>query len=115
MIPNKVNLTKAEIKELIKILNNVNNNQIFLINRKEETGKNPYVFFLEVGINVTDAYEIIKKLSLNDYQYSQLDGQNNFLYMHVFFKNINGKTAYIKIGFKNDKTVVISFHEKKFD
>ena len=35
--------------------------------------------------------------------------------MYVFNKEINSKIAYIKIGFVEEKTIIISFHEKMFD
>ena len=112
MVSNRINLSKAEIKELINKI--CNSDRIIFIDRNEDSGKKPALFFAEVGIDYTDAIEIIKNLSYDNYQYTQLDQKNKFVCMHIFYKNISNKIAYIKIGFKSDKTVVISFHEKKY-
>lgn len=115
MISNRINITKAQRKELIEKLHNASNNKIFFIRRDEMTGKDPYTFFAEVGIDYSDAIKIIKNLSFEEYQYALLDSKNQYTEMFVFNKKINDKIAYIKIGFRSDKTVVISFHEKMYD
>lgn len=113
MVFNRIILNKTQQKELILKLRNTEN--ICFISRDDSTGKNPYSFFLELGIDYSDAVNIVKNLSLTEYQYTQLDSKNKYTYMYVFNKIINGRTAYIKIGFKSDKTIVISFHEKMFN
>lgn len=110
---NRINLSKAEIKEVIDKISN--SDKIIFVDRKEDSGKKPALFFAEIGIDFTDAIKIVKNLSYDNYQYTQLDQKNKFVYMHIFYKEISNKIAYIKIGFKVDKTVVISFHEKKYD
>ena len=114
MISNKINHNKAYIEKKLEQLHNAENN-IIIKDRDEETGKKPENFFLEVGIDYSDAISIIKNLSYEDYQYTQLDKIKSYVFMYVFNKNVNCKIAYIKIGFVKDKTIVISFHEKMYD
>ncbi len=115
MVSTRINLKKHEIKEIISKIKKTEKHNFKFISRKEETDKNPYSFFLELNINYNDALEVIKSLTLSDYKYSLFDINSKYGYLHVFYKEILKKTAYIKIGFKNDKTVVISFHEKKYE
>ena len=75
----------------------------------------PSLDILEIGIDYSDAQDIIKNLKVENYQYTQYSTKSNFGYMHIFFKEIKNKNAYIKIAFKNDKTIVISFHERIYD
>ena len=88
LISNRINLTKAQQKRLISKLHNANDNNILFIRRDEITGKNPYTFFLEIGIDYTEAVKIIKNLSLEDYQYALLDSKNKYTQMYVFNKKI---------------------------
>ena len=113
MISNRINLSKADIKELINKIST--SKDIKVLDRAEETGKKPSLFFVEIGIDFTDAINVVKNLSYKDYQYTQLDFTTKFQRMHIFYKDINDKTEYIKIGFLNEKTIVISFHEKIYD
>ena len=106
MVSTRITMSKSDINNLISQIKNT---------RKEEPEKNPYYFFQIVGIDFDDAVNIIKDLTYNEYKYTQYDVKYKFSYMHIFHKQIFNKIAYIKIGFKSDKTVVISFHEKMFE
>ena len=115
LVSTRINLKKHEIKEIILKIQKTEKSNFIFISRKEETDKNPYSFFLELNINYNDALEVIKSLTLSDYKYSLFDINCKYGYLHVFYKVKLEKTAYIKIGFKNEKTVVISFLEKKYE
>lgn len=110
---NRIIINKKEIQEVINKIRDSKN--IIFIPRNDESGKNPFSFFSEIGIDFTDAINIIKGLSYKDYQYTLLDSKNKFTFMYVFNKSIRNVKSYIKIGFKSDKTVVISFHKKMFE
>ena len=113
MVCTRINLKKSEIKKIISDIKDTSN--IIFMRRMNEPEKDPYSFFLELGIDYKDALNIIKCLTHNDYQYSLFDMNNKFNYLHIFYKEISDKIAYIKLGFKKDKTVVISFHEKIYE
>lgn len=102
---NRIIINKKEIQEVINKIRDSKN--IIFIPRNDESGKNPFSFFSEINI--------IKGLSYRDYQYTLLDSKNKFTFMYVFNKSIRNVKSYIKIGFKSDKTVVISFHKKMFE
>ena len=115
MVSNRITLSKSKIREVIEKIKGTADNDFRFLYRIEEPNKDPYSFFQELEINYKDAVNIIKSLTIEDYKYAQYDIKNKFEYMYIFYKQISSKIAYIKIGFKSDKTVVISFHEKMFE
>ena len=113
MVSTRINIKKSEVKKMLIDIKESSN--IIFVRRNNEPQKDPYSFFLEIGIDYEDAINIINNLTINEYKYSLYDMNGKYNYLHVFYKDYNDKTIYIKIGFKSDKTVVISFHEKKFE
>ena len=115
MVSDKINHNKAHMEKVLEKLHNAKRDEIVIKDRDDETGKKPETFFLEVGIDYSEAINIIKNLSYEDYQYTQLDRMKSYVFMYVFNKDVNSKIAYIKIGFVKEKTIVISFHQKMYE
>ena len=115
MISNRIALSKSKIKEVILKIEETADTNFRFLNRSAALDKDPFYFFQELGIDIKDAVAIIKSLTIEDYQYTQYATKNKYEYMHIFHKQIFNKIAYIKIAFKSDKTIVISFHEKMFE
>ncbi len=106
----KIIINKKELQIVIKKIREYS--EIRFLKRINEPEKDPFRFMQELNIDASDAEKIIRDLTEKEYKYTQLDSKNKFTYMYVFRKIIEGKEAYIKIGFKDDKkTIVISFHK----
>ena len=116
MISNRIELSKSKIKkEVINRISETTDTNLRFLSRIGEPNKDPFAFFNELQIDIKDAVNFIRSLTIEDYQYTQYDVKNKYQYMHIFYKQISTKIAYIKIGFNSDKTIVISFHEKMFE
>ena len=94
----KIIINKKDLQMVIKKIREYS--EIRFLKRINEPEKDPFRFMQELNIDVSDAEKIIRNLNEKEYKYTQLDSKNKFTYMYVFRKIIEGKEAYIKIGFK---------------
>lgn len=115
MVSTRIIYTKSQIKKVLADIYKTKKEDFRFLTRREDFAKDPFCFFNQVGIDYDDAINIIKSLTVEDYKYTQYDMYGKYEYMYIFHKQVLNLIAYIKIGFKSDKTVVISFHEKMFE
>lgn len=112
---NRIILSKKEINEILEIIRNKDNKKFIFIDRDIDSGKNPRSFMVELGIDMNDAINIIKSLEIKDYYECLLDRKNEYIYLYVLKKEIEGVLTYIKIGFLHDKKTgnvcIVSFHK----
>ncbi len=112
---NRIELSDSSIIEILNIVKEKENQYFRFIPRDIESGKNPRTFMIELGLSTTDVINIIKSLTKENFYECLLDRKNQYIYLYVLKKEIEGIMTYIKIGFiNNDKTGnvdVVSFHK----
>ncbi len=114
---NRIKLSKDSVIKILKIIKNKDKNCFRLIPRDLDINKNPRLFMINLGIDMSDLIYYIKDLKYEDYLECILDSKNKYVYLYVFKKQVNDRDTYIKLGFKyDDKTgnvYIVSFHEYK--
>ncbi len=112
---NRIELSKEEIENVLQKIRNADNNCFKLVKRDSDYIKDPKIFMINLGIDMTDLIFIIKELKYENYKECILDIKNKYVYLYVFKKKVYDTDAYIKIGFKYDddtgNVYIISFHE----
>ncbi len=113
---------REDIRKVLKVLGIIkkkDNKDFIFLKRPLDKEKDPHNFMNKLGINVDDAIEIIKNLSIEDFKEIIPDTKNDYMFLYVFNTMIKTSRGYIKIGFRyNDltgKVFVVSFHESNID
>ena len=112
---NRIKLSDSGINEILDLLKSKDNKYFRFMPRDMDSDKNPRVFMAELGLDYDDVINILKNLTKEDFYECLLDRKNNYIYLYVYKKEIEGVLTYIKIGFlyniKTGNVDVVSFHK----
>ncbi len=112
---NRIELNKKEIQRILDIIYEKDKKYFIFLPRDYDNKKNPRAFMAEIGIDYTDAINIIKSLKFDNYYECFFDSKNEYIYLYVFKTYIEKTKTYIKLGFLHDMKTgsihVVSFHE----
>lgn len=110
-----------ELKEIIENSNFDIVNNLLLIKKKKNTGKEEYstpYTMTDLDYDTYDIVECLKKLKVAEYSETLIDKDDDRPpLLFVFGQNINSKQVYIKLKIKGDQTkrvLCLSFHYAEY-